>query len=64
MTRTVPMRPGWTCFHCGETFTNEEAARAHFGQTACDTAACIIAAHDGGLVLTADIPGEKELETK
>jgi hypothetical protein len=22
---------GWTCFHCGETFTNQYAAGAHFG---------------------------------
>jgi hypothetical protein len=50
VTRVMPMRPGWTCFHRGETFTNEEAARAHFGRTECDTAACVIAAHDGGLV--------------
>lgn len=22
---------GWTCFHCGETFTKEGSARNHFG---------------------------------
>lgn len=22
---------GWTCFHCGETFTNTGSARDHFG---------------------------------
>jgi len=22
---------GWTCFHCGETYTDYWAARAHFG---------------------------------
>jgi hypothetical protein len=29
---TYPMPPhGWTCFHCGETFTTPGAARDHFG---------------------------------
>jgi phage terminase large subunit GpA-like protein len=47
----MPKKLSWTCFHCGETFTNEESARTHFGRTECDTAACVIAAHDGGLVM-------------
>ena len=24
---------GWTCFHCGETFTTEASAREHFGSS-------------------------------
>ena len=30
--------PGWTCFHCGETFTDWGAARNHFGWTPQDGA--------------------------
>lgn len=31
-TDTYQMPPnGWTCFHCGETFTTVGAARIHFG---------------------------------
>ena len=30
--KTYPKPPhGWTCFHCGETFTTVGAARNHFG---------------------------------
>jgi hypothetical protein len=35
-------RDGWTCFHCGETFTTWGAARDHFGATPGDKAACLI----------------------
>lgn len=34
-------RHGWTCFHCGENFKKEEAARAHFGPTPDWTPECI-----------------------
>lgn len=40
----------WTCFHCGDRFTDKAAARVHFG---CDeecTPACQIKASEGGLV--------------
>lgn len=31
---------GWTCFHCGETFTTYEAARDHFGITPAADPGC------------------------
>jgi hypothetical protein len=31
---------GWTCFHCGETFTNHYQARQHFGDTPDKEPAC------------------------
>jgi hypothetical protein len=45
----------WTCFHCGETFTDPVEAQAHFGEdqtgtTAMSEAACRIASSDGGLL--------------
>lgn len=44
---------GWTCFHCGETFTTEGAARDHFGARPEDTAACRIkAGEERGLLAT------------
>ena len=33
---------GWTCFHCGETFTKEGAARDHFGNDQGDQSACVM----------------------
>lgn len=33
---------GWTCFHCGETFTTEGAARDHFGIDPSADLACRI----------------------
>lgn len=33
---------GWTCFHCGETFTTPGRARDHFGGTPNSMAACRI----------------------
>lgn len=33
---------GWTCFHCGETFTTPCAARSHFGATPDKTPGCIL----------------------
>jgi hypothetical protein len=34
----------WRCFHCGETFTDEVAARLHFGRDERSEAACLIKA--------------------
>lgn len=43
---TYPALPyGWTCFHCGETFTHPNAARLHFGETPSDEPKCKISAH-------------------
>src|SRR5689334_5391119 len=36
----------WRCFHCDETFTDVEEARAHFGANEGDTAACRIDADE------------------
>lgn len=42
---------GWTCFHCGETFTTEDDARDHFGfDCSCDPACRIKAGEERGLV--------------
>lgn len=32
---------GWTCFHCGETFTTVGSASAHFGSTPTATPGCM-----------------------
>jgi hypothetical protein len=40
----------WTCFHCGETFTDEKCAGEHFGGDLLSLAACQIKAEEGGLV--------------
>lgn len=37
-------KEGWTCFHCGDTFTTPGAARSHFGLSIDATAACQIKA--------------------
>ncbi len=37
---------GWTCFHCGETFTTPGSARDHFGPTPDGVPGCIIKAGD------------------
>lgn len=40
---TYPMsKHGWTCFHCGETFTTFGAARDHFGATPEAEIGCLI----------------------
>ena len=44
--------PSWTCFHCGETFTDPEDARLHFGDNGMADAACQI-----------DIKAFREMET-
>lgn len=33
---------GWTCFHCGETFTTIGAARDHFGATSLAEPGCLV----------------------
>jgi hypothetical protein len=33
---------GWTCFHCGETFTTEGSARVHFGAEPSATPGCVL----------------------
>lgn len=33
---------GWTCFHCGETFTTPGAARNHFGETPQASPGCLM----------------------
>jgi len=43
---------GWTCFHCGETFYKEGAAREHFGDTIGGAAGCQInAGGERGLLM-------------
>ena len=32
----------WTCFHCGDVFTDEDAAREHFGPDPWDKVYCRI----------------------
>ena len=49
----APSRPAWTCFHCGETFTDEACARLHFGRDERSEAACIIKAGAEGSLLKA-----------
>jgi hypothetical protein len=33
---------GWTCFHCGETFTTPGSARDHFGTHLYDKPGCLL----------------------
>ena len=40
----------WTCFHCGETFTDRKCATEHFGVWECDVPACQIKIEERGLV--------------
>lgn len=39
---------GWTCFHCGETFTTPGSAKQHFGPTPNDKPGCIEKVNLGG----------------
>lgn len=41
----MPPAHGWTCFHCGETFHGQQAARLHFGASVHDEPKCQISAH-------------------
>lgn len=48
----LPPPHGWTCFHCGDTFTTVGAARDHFGGDPLALAACQIkAGEERGLVM-------------
>lgn len=38
---------GWTCFHCGETFTDKGSAAEHFGPTPQWEPACVDGARNG-----------------
>lgn len=45
-------RHGWTCFHCGETFTTPGSARDHFGMDQSKDPACRIkVGEERGLVM-------------
>lgn len=46
-TYTAPAH-GWTCFHCGETFTTVGSARDHFGATPDATPGCMVKVALGG----------------
>jgi len=39
---------GWTCFHCGETFTTLGSARDHFGATPVSEPGCVLKVNLGG----------------
>jgi hypothetical protein len=41
----TPPAHGWTCFHCGETFHGQQAARLHFGASVNDEPKCQISAN-------------------
>ena len=51
---------GWTCFHCGETFTTPGAARTHFGFEPSADAGCIVklGAERGLLMALRKVEGE------
>ncbi len=60
---TYPMPAhGWTCFHCGETFTTPGAARDHFGETELEVAGCQIKAGKERGLLMALRKAERELD--
>lgn len=44
---------GWTCFHCGDTFTTFGSARDHFGTTPVGVPGCIIKAGEERGILMA-----------
>ncbi|WP_374413313.1 hypothetical protein [Novosphingobium colocasiae] len=46
-------KPEWRCFHCGDTFTDEQSARLHFGRDERSEAACVIKAGAEGQLLKA-----------
>ena len=51
------LRPkhGWTCFHCGQTFTTSGSAEDHFGKTPAAVPGCIIQAGENGLGLLIEL---------
>lgn len=59
---TYPMPPhGWTCFHCGETFTTVGSARDHFGIEIDAFPGCIIRHMHPGTVAPVPLGEEKGL---
>jgi hypothetical protein len=44
------MKERWTCFHCGEVFTDKAEARAHFGDSEMDFTGCQLNATEGGIL--------------
>lgn len=42
--------PGWRCFHCDETFTDEAAAKDHFGYDMLAEPGCKLNELEGGLL--------------
>lgn len=42
-----PPASGWSCFHCGETFTTRGAAGDHFGATPAAVAGCLLRVQAG-----------------
>lgn len=53
---------GWTCFHCGETFTHHIPARRHFGADIAAEPACRIKGeNEHGLVIALRV-AEAELD--
>lgn len=57
----VLVTQAWTCFHCGETFTDERLARDHFGPDLDAEAACRIKAGAERGLLTALRRAERDL---
>ena len=54
---------GWTCYHCGETFTTPGSARDHFGESPAAVAGCIIKVGEERGLLMALRKAEAELES-
>lgn len=42
-----PPKHGWTCFHCGETFSTVAAGEEHFGPVPSATPACVLKGERG-----------------
>jgi hypothetical protein len=60
--RAAKSQTEWRCFHCGDVFTDEQAATEHFGRTSDDgPAACIGTKHPLVVRLRERV---KELERK
>lgn len=59
MTITDELPQSWTCFHCGETFTDSDCAREHFGGSLYDLTACQLNSQDGGLLTALRVAGEQ-----
>lgn len=53
---------GWTCFHCGETFTTPGGAEVHFGAKPIATPGCQIKVGEERGLLMALRKAEEELE--